>query len=439
MNEKNWQAVATSLLSDLKEGEALALSLAAEDSLFVRMTQAKVRQSTEVHQGFVELNFFKNNRNLKTTVPFSFQQDQDLKVCQEALQQCRKEVLHLPEDPLLQWPADHGSFHQEAPEKVHRASLVEGCLDKVQGLDFVGLLSVGEIVRANLNSKGLAQWFGVSTFLLDFSLYAENQQSVKGIYGGTRWQDDEYENIISKKRTLLEHVGRPLMTLEKKKYRVYFSPSAVRSLIEAVSYTYGRKAYESGESALKKLADGEKTLSPLFSLRENFASGDMPRFNEIGEIAPEILDLVEKGAFRNFLCSSRSAKEYGAASNFAGCGESLRAPEILPGHLLHDKEMETLGTGVYVSNLHYLNWSNVLEGSLTGMTRFGCFWVENGQIVAPVKDMRFDESLYHFWGQGLEGFTDKTETFPKTGTYGQRDLGPIKTPGMLVNDFTFVL
>ena len=51
MNEQNWNTVAASLMNDLCEGESLTLSLFAEDSLFVRMTQARVRQSSEVCQG----------------------------------------------------------------------------------------------------------------------------------------------------------------------------------------------------------------------------------------------------------------------------------------------------------------------------------------------------------------------------------------------------
>ena len=90
MNEKKWQTVGADLLQELKEGESLALSLSAEDSFFVRMTQAKVRQSSEVQQGFIELNYFKNNRNLKITAPFTFQPEKDLHVCQEALRRCRE-------------------------------------------------------------------------------------------------------------------------------------------------------------------------------------------------------------------------------------------------------------------------------------------------------------------------------------------------------------
>jgi predicted Zn-dependent protease len=441
MIQDPWNTVSTKLLQEIKEGESLALSLSAEDSFFVRMTQSKVRQSLEVQQGFVELSYFKNKRNVKMNVPFTFQPETDLMVCREALQRCRLEVEHLPEDPFLQLPTEKGQFFQESSQKVDRYSLVNAALEKVQGTDFVGILAAGESVRANSNSKGLNQWFMTSTFSLDFSFYTQNQQAVKGLYGGRQWQDNVFDALIQKKLYQLEQLSHPLRTLERKKYRTYFSPSAVATLLEAISGmgVASRDAYQNGQCALKKLVDGQSALSPYFTLRENFTGGEIPPFNQRGEIAPEILSIVEGGQFRNLLCSSRSATEYGLESNFAASGESLRSPEILPGHLASDKELEALDTGLYVSDLHYLNWSDIQQGSLTGMTRFGCFWVEGGKIVAPVKDLRFDESLYHFWGPGLVGFTNKAENSPKTGTYYERELGILKAPGMLVNDFTFVL
>lgn len=440
MTQEAWHTVATRLLQELKEGESLALSLSAEDSLFVRMTQAKVRQSSQVQQGFVELHFFKNGRNLKMTAPFTFQPEKDFHVCQEALHRCREETAHLPEDPFLQLPENHRQFHQDMSQKIDGYSLINSCLNRVQESDFVGILSVGDVMRANMNSAGLNQWFKTSTFSLDFSFYTKNRQAVKGLYGGQLWQDQEFEALVTKKLYQLEQLNKPLISLEKKRYRAYFSPSAVATLMGILSWgAASQEAYQRGQCAFKKLVDGKQRLSPMLSLQENFTSGQIPPFNEAGEIAPEILCIVEQGRFKNLLCSSRTAKEYGVASNFASMRENLRAPEILPGHLPSAKEMEALGTGIYVSDLHYLNWSDVQHGSMTGMTRFGCFWVENGQIIAPIKDLRFDESLYHFWGTGLEGFTDKAETLPKTGTYYQRDLGIIKAPGMLVNDFTFVL
>jgi len=99
--------------------------------------------------------------------------------------------------------------------------------------------------------------------------------------------------------------------------------------------------------------------------------------------------------------------------------------------------LQSIGEGLYISNLHYLNWSDLQHGRITGMTRYGCFWVENGEIVSPIHDIRFDETLYHFWGDPLEGLSERVELVPHTSSYGERSLGGISAPGMLVNDFTF--
>ncbi len=40
-------------------------------------------------------------------------------------------------------------------------------------------------------------------------------------------------------------------------------------------------------------------------------------------------------------------------------------------------------------------------GEITGMTRYACFWVEKGEIVAPIENLRFDDYLYRFLGEGL--------------------------------------
>ena len=73
------------------------------------------------------------------------------------------------------------------------------------------------------------------------------------------------------------------------------------------------------------------------------------------------------------------------------------------------------------------------------MTRYACFWVEQGEIIAPIKDLRFDDSLYEFLGAKLENLTDTQEFIPCVDAYGARSLGGSLMPGLLVNDFTFTL
>ena len=53
--------------------------------------------------------------------------------------------------------------------------------------------------------------------------------------------------------------------------------------------------------------------------------------------------------------------------------------------------------------------------------------------------MRFDESLYRALGANLEALTREAPVLPETGTYFCRNLGGMKSPGMLIDDFRFTL
>ncbi len=439
MNHNFWQSLGQTLINDLQSDEVFSLSLVAEDTLYVRLNQAKVRQSSAVKQALVEVHFLKNNRNVKLTLPLTGHFEEDFAKLQKGLQQCRLDIETVPEDPLLQMPLSLPPFYRAADNKIDRFDLLNRCLKNAQNQDFVGLFTAGEMIRANYNSVGLDQWFESSTFALDFSFYTQNQQAVKGVYGGLSWSDQTFESILHEKRLQLQYLNLPKILLNKGKYRVYLAPAAVENLTQMLSWRgISQSAYQQGQCALKKLVDGEKTLSSKFSLQENFTTGETPPFNEKGEISSEILSLIKEGQYISLLSSSRTAQEYNIPTNFAAQAENLRSPEILGGDLAHDRILKELDTGVFIPNIHYLNWSDLQEGRITGMTRFGCFWIENGKIIGPIQDMRFDESLYHFWGEGLESVTDTVYTFPNLDTYFHRNLGITKVPGMIVNGFTFV-
>ncbi|MDM8562212.1 metallopeptidase TldD-related protein, partial [Candidatus Marithioploca araucensis] len=72
-------------------------------------------------------------------------------------------------------------------------------------------------------------------------------------------------------------------------------------------------------------------------------------------------------------------------------------------------------------------------------TRFATFWVENGEIVAPLNVMRFDETLYHIFGDKLMALTAERELIIETDTYEKRSSRSARLPGALVEDFTFTL
>ena len=270
-------------------------------------------------------------------------------------------------------------------------------------------------------------------------------KAVKGLYADKVWDQERFLASIDASRNQLSLLKSPARRISPGEYRVYLAPPAIAEIIGmfswgAVSYNTWKK----GGCALRRLIEGEACFSEKFSLKENFKLGLTPQFNSLGELPPVEVPIIEKGLLKNLLVSSRSAKEYDlTSSNAADPGgwlwEHLRSAEVTAGNLDEADILKSLDTGLYVSNLHYLNWSDVQNARITGMTRYACFWVENGEPVEPIRDLRFDESLYRIFGTELESLTRETHSIRATDTYHRRALGGRKIPGGLLRAFRFTL
>lgn len=438
--KEGFNTVADHILAELRADEAANINLHAEDSTFLRFNNNKVRQNTHVEQRTLSVLLQKNGRTAMVSFSITGQADSDKKRAYEFLQIARAECYLLPEDPYQVPLQNNGQSDQSFLGKLLEPSaVVEAITQPAMGSDLAGLYCAGPLISANKNSKGQSHWFANENFFMDYSLYM-GEKAVKAVYAGTEWNQKDFEANLSQAQRQLALMNRPKVELKPGAYKAYLAPGAVAELTTMLAWgALSYNAYKQGACGLQKLADKDKTLSPLFSVRENYRLGLTHRFNSLGELAPETLDLVSQGELKNFLVSTRSAKEYGVPGNAAEGWEGPRALEILPGKLKESEILQELDTGLYLSNLHYLNWSDRLNARITGMTRYACFWVEKGEIVGPIKDLRFDENLYDCLGENLLGITEFQETDPQVGTYESRSFGGKMVPGMLVKDFKFTL
>jgi predicted Zn-dependent protease len=199
------------------------------------------------------------------------------------------------------------------------------------------------------------------------------------------------------------------------------------------------KEQRTQQSTIQQLVDGEATLSEQITLREHIAGGLAPAFDEVGFTRPQAVDLVRAGRHAGSLVSPRTAKEYGIESNGANEAEAMQALELAPGRLPRAEALRALGTGVYVGNFHYLNWSDRSAARITGMTRFATYWVERGEIVAPLAVMRFDDSLYRMLGTELDALDDEADWILNSGTYGGRSVETSRVPGALLKALRLTL
>ncbi len=439
--EETFSRLSQYILDQVKPEETITLSLMAEQSQFTRFNQAKVRQTGIVRDGELVLTLMAGDRTTFYEVSLTGDFDTDRPVVQTALDTLRQEIVHLPADPYLVIPSGDATSHDD-----HRGKLlppdeaVDHILPIVAGLDFAGLYAGGVSIRAYADSVGQSHWFCTDSFTLDYSLFTEDGKAAKGTFAGDRWDQDAYAAKLNESKLQLKNLRRSTKSIAKGQYRTYLAPAAVAELISMFSWGgVSEASLQRGGSALGLLRNNEKSLSPQFNLKENFRHGLVPRFNNLGEVAPMDLSLIEEGKLVNTLISSRTAKEYGKVANGASPWEGLRSPEVSAGTLAHDDILSALDTGLYLSNLHYLNWSDRPNGRITGMTRYACFWVENGTLIAPIENLRFDESLYCCFGDALIHLSDFQDFIPEVGTYGSRELGGMWVPGALIENFTYTL
>ena len=444
--EARFQRACGLLFDSLSGGEEMTLEFSAEAGVFMRFTKGMVRQIGSLAQSGVRFSYYRDGRTMGSAFEMSGVEAVDRERAAAALETARRDARLLPEDPWQVLPTASETSREvftgrlpdptKLPEEVlGPARVVAGA-----GAEFVGIHSQGAVCRGAANSRGARHWFATETFCTDYSAWLANGKALKSSYAGRAWDRHEYARRLASATPRLAVLSQAEKVVPPGAYRVYIAPDALNEFVPFFSWNgLGERGMREGESAWLALRDGRRTMSPRFTAHQDFSAGIEPRFNELGEVAPAKLALVEKGKLASTLVSSRTARQYTVPSNAAPEDEHVRALSIEPGTLEEDRAVEAIGTGLYLSNLHYLNWSDNDSGRITGMTRFACFWVEDGEVAAPIRDMRFDESIYHLFGDKLEDLGSRCSLVPDTSTYMRRSLGGALLPGLLVRDFTFTL
>jgi len=436
----HFAAVSDHVLGQLSQDEAATLNLCAEDTLYVRFNANRVRQNTDVQQMSLSLQLQSQGRTVEQSCTLSGLLQADQSLLSDMLRTCRAEIRVLEVDPHQVPIVNHGSSDEEFPGALVAAQdLVPAILEIAQGCDLAGLYAGGVVIRANRNSAGQRHWFATESFFLDYSLY-DGSKAAKGSYAGARWDSADWATNLARTRDLLEKLKRPTVNVKPGQYRTYLAPRAFADVLGMMGWNaLSAAAWKQGRSPFKKLVEREARFSPLLSFGENFGLALTPRFNSLGEVSQSHLPLMKSGELCTLLVNSRTAKEYGLAGNAAGDGEAPRSLDVACGTLAEPDILRAIGTGLYLSNVHYLNWSDPVSARITGMTRYACFWVENGEIVGPINDLRWDESLYDALGTKLMALTNWADIDPACETYYMRSLGGSRVPGALIQDWTFTL
>ncbi len=435
-----FHALADYAAGRLRGAEVLLVNFNGEVSDFVRFNHARVRQPMSVRQAYLTLHLIDGRRHDRITLAVSGGDD-DRAAIDAAIGSLRADLPSLPEDPYLLYSTATARSETERGGRLPTADEAISTLAEAgSGLDMVGVLASGPVYRGFASSLGARHWHEVDSFLLDWSAYQGGDKAVKAALAGQQWSADEVARRIDATRAQLPVLARSPRTIEPGAYRAYLSPAAVDELLWMLNWGgVSAKEQRTQQSTIQQLVDGEVALSEQVTLREHTAAGLAPAFDEVGFTRPDAVELIRDGRHAGSLVSPRTAQEYGIDSNGANESESMQALELAPGRLPRAEALRALDTGVLVGNFHYLNWSDRSAARVTGLTRFATYWVEGGEIVAPLAVMRFDDSLYRMLGSELEALDDQSDWILNSGTYGGRSVETSRVPGALLRQLRLTL
>lgn len=183
-------------------------------------------------------------------------------------------------------------------------------------------------------------------------------------------------------------------------YPVVLEAYAVADLISYLSYLgFGALAVQEGRSFMTGHMGEQITGSCISIWDDGLDPSGLPMPFDFEGVPKERVDLIANGIANAVVYDSYTAKREGKEST----GHALPAPNTFgplpvnlfvgPGHSSREEMLAALDGGLWITRFHYVNPVHPLRTILTGMTRDGTFWVENGQIKHAVRNLRFTQSV----------------------------------------------
>ncbi len=218
--------------------------------------------------------------------------------------------------------------------------------------------------------------------------------------------------------------------IEPGKYTVILEPAAAAVLLERIIFGLDARTADEGRSFLSKPGGatrlGEKMVDERVNIYSDPWNADLPTSPWTGDGRPqEKTTWIEKGVVKNLTYSRYWAEKKG-----------VKATPFPDGIIMEGgtKSLEELikGTkkGVLVTRLWYIRDVDPQSLLLTGLTRDGTFYIENGKIQYPIKNFRFNESPVIMLNNLEElGKVERTVSVESNANY--------LLPPMKIRDFTF--
>ncbi len=396
LNKEEAQKLLKKALSYSKADEC-EVSLRGSESGNIRYARNSVSTAGEVGQ----MSLFVSSSYGKKTGTASIDEFDDASLekvvrrSEELAQLAPENAEHMPllesqtyKESITYVPATAAMTPDTRAEAV--AKSIQVCKDAK--LQAAGFLENTTDFDAIMNSKGLFA-YNTGTDVI-FTVTTRNEEGTASGYAARGFNDiSKLDTLTATKVACVKANGSlGAKAIEPGKYTVILEPVAVTYMLENMFRGLDARSADEGRSFMSKAGGGnrlgEQLMDPKVTIYSDPFHPELPSPTWNREGQPyEKRTWIDKGVVKNLAYSRFWAQKKNVAA----------IPE--PGNIIMEGGNESIEEmikntekGILVSRLWYIRMVDPQTLLLTGLTRDGTFYIENGQIKFPVKNFRFNES-----------------------------------------------
>jgi PmbA protein len=267
-----------------------------------------------------------------------------------------------------------------------------------QQLSAAGALQTTVQEYAVANSLGVFAYDARSTASLNAVMMADTGS-------GYAEQNSVFLNALEPEAVAREAIDRALRSrnpvdLPPGEYTTLLDEYAVAEMLFYLAYMgLGALAVQEGRSFMNGRF-GEQIADPRVRVWDDgWDPRGFPLAFDYEGVPKQKVELIAGGVANAVVYDSYTASREGKQST----GHALPAPNSFGpfplnlvmgvGDSSREEMLASMDRGILVTRFWYVNVLHPMQSLLTGMTRDGTFLVEKGEVVAPVKNLRFTQSV----------------------------------------------
>ncbi len=384
------------------EAEGVFVSLSTGEESLSRFSENQISQNISRSRLSLSITSYFGKRSASASTT-----ELDIEAINETVRRSEELARIAPEDPEWVPLLEPQNYEQRTPafdeataafSPLERGEMVQRVctLSAKAGVEGSGTLSTEAFLMAIGNSRGLRAC--ARTTEADFSFTAR-------IDDGSSWSQRTAFSIDqipfeSLSKQLIERAltSRQPREVNPGVYPVVFDGAAFTDLLSWVIWNLDARAADEGRSFMSRTDEagqpagnrlGEPMFSPLVQVQRHPAHPLLQLGTCFGDgLSNHYTEVIKDGTPQMLSYSRYWAQQQGKEPTGAMFPIVMSGSNQSLANLIAQTER-----GILVNRAWYVRYVNPKTLEVTGMTRDGTFWIEEGQIAYPIKNLRFNQRL----------------------------------------------